>query len=157
MTEVGAIHRIARSLGVMRAIGVNRPYLVALVCLTSCSFNLPHKFAEPGKHWQTRSGQLQYRNAGKTVIGDVVVRYSKHGDFELAFSKGPGVTMLSIEQDNEYARVSGPMARLGWSGRTEHAPEQLRGWLSLRDVLMRAQDRHVVTHQVGAESFRFQF
>lgn len=130
---------------------------ISLLGLTSCSFAPPHKFAEPGKRWQTRSGQLQYRNAAANVVGDVVVRYSKRGDFELVFSKGPGVEMLTIQQDNEYAHVSGPMARLGWSGRTERAPSQLRGCLGLRDAVMHGQDRHVIEHQAGAESFRFRF
>lgn len=130
---------------------------IALLGLTSCSFATPHKFAEPGKRWETRSGQLQYKNARATVVGDVVVRYSKHGDFELTFSKGPGVTLLTIQQDNEYAHVSGPMAKLGWSGRTEHAPQQLRGWLSLRDAVIRAQDRQSISRDVGAESFQFRF
>jgi hypothetical protein len=49
------------------------------------------------------------------------------------------------------------MAKLGWSGRTERAPQPLRGWLSLRDAVIHAQDRHVIVHNVGAESFRFRF
>jgi hypothetical protein len=118
---------------------------------------MPHKFALPGKHWQTRSGQLQYKNAGATVVGDVVVRYSKRGDFELTFSKGPGVALLTIQQDEQFAHVSGPMAQLGWTGRVDHAPQQLRGWLSLRDVVIHAQDRHVISHEVGAEKFQFRF
>lgn len=129
----------------------------ALLGLTSCSFAPPHHFTEPGKRWETRSGQLQYRNATANMTGDVVVRYSKHGDFELRFSKGPGLNLLSIQQDNEYARVAGPMARLGWSGRTERAPQALRGWLSLRNAVLHAQDRHVIEHRVGPESFRFRF
>ena len=43
-----------------------------------------------GREWQARSGQLLYRNARTTLIGDVLVRFSKSGDFELTFSKGPG-------------------------------------------------------------------
>ncbi|MEY2545139.1 MAG: hypothetical protein QOG48_256 [Verrucomicrobiota bacterium] len=130
---------------------------LALLGLTSCSFSSPHKFAEPGKHWQTRSGQLQYKNVGRTVVGDVVIRYSKHGDFELTFSKGPGIPMLTIQQNEQFAHVTGPLARLGWTGRVDHAPQQLRGWLSLRDVLIHAQDRHVISHQTGAETFQFRF
>jgi hypothetical protein len=130
---------------------------IAWLGLASCSFAPPHHFAEPGKRWHTRSGQLQYRNAGANIVGDVVVRYSKHGDFELTFSKGPGATLLTLQQDNEYASLTGPIARLGWFGRTDHAPDQLRGWLSLRDAIIRGQDRQVIVHNAGAESFRFRF
>src|SRR5437868_12292073 len=67
---VGAIHRIAR------AIGVNRPYLL-LIILTSCATTPGHQFAEPKADWQTRTGQLLYRNQKTTVIGDVVIRFSQ--------------------------------------------------------------------------------
>jgi hypothetical protein len=40
-----------------------------------------------------------YRTPNTTLIGDVLVRFSKSGDFELTVSKGPGVTLLSLRQD----------------------------------------------------------
>ncbi|MEY2544707.1 MAG: hypothetical protein QOE81_2168 [Verrucomicrobiota bacterium] len=149
---VGAIHRIAR------AIGVNRPYLLAfLVALTSCATTSTHQFAEPARDWQTRTGQLLYRNLKTTVIGDVIVRFSKAGDFELAFSKGPGVNLLLLRQDTGFAEVKGPMAGGGWSGPVERAPQQLRGWLELRDKMIPAKDRHQVRHVSGSETFVFRF
>jgi hypothetical protein len=149
---VGAIHRIAR------AIGVNRPYLLAfLVALTSCATTSTHQFAEPARDWQTRTGQLLYRTAKTTVIGDVVVRFSTAGNFELTLSKGPGVTLLTIREDSSFAEIKGPMAGRGWSGPIESAPQQLRGWLQLRDKIIRAQDRHQVRHVSGSETFVFRF
>ena len=159
---VGAIHRIAQ------AIGVNRPYLPAfLVALTSCATTAPHEFAEARADWQTRSGQLLYRNPKATVIGDVFVRFSRNGDFELTFSKGPGVNLLFLRQDSTSAEIKGPLAGRGWSGPINGAPQQLRGWLELRDKIVHAlaaaspsgggPDRHQVRHVSGSETFLFRF
>ena len=46
-----------------------------------------------------------YRNTTTTVIGEVVVRSSENGDLELTFSKGPGVTLLTLRQDAKFAQV----------------------------------------------------
>jgi hypothetical protein len=116
-----------------------------------------HQFAEPKAGWQTRTGQLLYRNSKTTVIGDVVVRFSNAGDFELTFSKGLGVTLLAIRQDSSFAEIKGPMAGRGWSGPIERAPQQLRGWLELRDKIVHARDRHQVRHDSGSETFVFRF
>src|SRR5438105_6680903 len=81
---------------------VNRPYLIwfavalAIVDLTACATVSRHQFAEPAREWQARSGQLLYRSQKTTLIGEVLVRFSKSGDFELTFSKGPGVTLLIL-------------------------------------------------------------
>jgi hypothetical protein len=128
-----------------------------IVDLTSCTTTSTHQFAEPKAGWQTRAGQLRYRNAKTTVIGDVVVRFSNAKNFELTFSKGPGVNLLVLRQDSEFAQVSGPMARSGWSGPIDHAPEQLRGWLELRDAIVGSKDRHQVRHVSRSETFVFRF
>jgi hypothetical protein len=98
-----------------------------------------------------------YRTPQTTLIGDVIVRYSKAGDFELTLSKGPGVTLLSLRQDANFAEVKGPFARGSWSGPVEHAPPQLRGWLGVRDKLIASQNRRVVRYIAGNEIFLFQF
>ncbi len=167
MKKVGAIHRIARVARVMslflRAIEVNRLYLkivfvaFLIVNLTSCATTSSHQFAGPAGDWQMRNGQLLYRNAKTTLIGEVLVRYSKSGDFELTFSKGAGVTLLALRQDSSYAEIKGPLVRGGWSGQVEQAPQRLRGWLDLRDKLIRADDRRAVRYAAGAETFLFRF
>src|SRR6266513_945111 len=86
------------------------------IMFASCATTATHQFAEPARDWQTRTGQLLYRNPKTTVIGDVVVRFAKKGDFELTFSKGPGVTLLNLRQDANFAEVKGPMASRAWSG-----------------------------------------
>jgi hypothetical protein len=128
-----------------------------IVDLTACATTSTHQFAEPKADWQTRTGQLLYRNPRTTVIGDVVVRFSKSGDFELTFSKGPGVNLLLLRQDTGFAEVKGPLAGRGWSGSIDRAPQQLRGWLELRDRIVHARDRHQVRHVLGSETFVFRF
>ena len=113
------------------------PFLT-LLCLTSCE-TLRHQFASPEPDWQSKVGQLQYRGAKTSLIGDVLVRYSKQGDFELTFSKGPGVTLLTVRQDEKFVRVSGPLARGSWSGPPNEAPARLRGWVSLRELLLHSK------------------
>jgi hypothetical protein len=138
---------------------------VAGFCVTSCATTSRHQFSEPTDNWQTKNGQLMYRTATTTLIGDVLVRFSKSGDFQLTFSKGPGVTLLSLRQDANFAEVKGPFARGGWSGPVEQAPKPLRAWLGLRDKLIHSlatgrvrptggQDQSV-RYTVGDETFVF--
>jgi len=133
--------------------------LVALTLLelASCATTSTHQFGEPRADWQMRTGQLLYRTAKTTVIGDVLVRFSKANDFELTFSKGPGVTLFMLRQDSAFAEITGPLAGRGWSGPIEHAPPQLRGWLELRDKIVHAAERHQVRHVSGSETFVFRF
>jgi hypothetical protein len=123
----------------------------------SCATISRHQFAEPTRDWQTRSGQLSYRNAKTTLIGDVLVRFSKTGDFGLTFSKGPGLTLLTIRQDAAFAEVKGTMAGPGWSGPIDRAPAQLRGWLTLSEKIIRAPDQKSIRHTTGAETFLLRF
>ena len=127
-----------------------------LLCLTSCQ-TLRHQFVSPGPNWQSKVGQLQYHGAKTSLIGEVLVRYSKEGDFELTFSKGPGVILLTVRQDDKFVRVSGPLARGSWSGPPNETPARLRGWVSLREVLFRAQTQPLVRQTVGADTFTFAF
>jgi hypothetical protein len=91
------------------------------------------------------------------LIGEVLVRFSKGGDFELTFSKGPGMTLLQVRQDANFASLKGPLARSGWSGPTAQAPARLRGWLQLRDKLMASRGKTSVSHSEGGETFTFRF
>ena len=161
--QVEAIHRIARRfLPFSWAIKVNRPCLIyglaiTVLCVTSCATVSRHEFSEPTTGWETKSGQLMYRSAKTTLIGDALVRFSKTGDFELTVSKGPGVTLLSLRQDAAFAEVKGGFARQGWSGPVEQAPPQLRGWLALRDQFIHAPDQKTVRYIRGHEAFLFRF
>ena len=87
----------------------------------------------------------------------MLVRFSKDGDFELTFSKGPGVALLQVRQDANFASLKGPLARGGWSGPSAQAPARLRGWLQLREKLMSAGGKATVSHSEGGETFTFRF
>jgi hypothetical protein len=130
--------------------------LLAAVGLNGCAI-MRHQFAEPSEDWHARNGQLLYRNAHRTIIGEVVVRFSNAGNFELTFSKGPGLTMLVIRQDPNFVRLSGALARGSWSGPPAQAPARFRGWLTLRDKLLHARDQQSVRHTAGGETFLFRF
>ncbi len=124
--------------------------------LTSCA-TLHHQFSEPAQDWQAKSGQLLYHGPKTTLIGEVLIRYSKNGDFELTFSKGPGVTLLMIRQDATFVRVSGPLARGSWSGAPANAPTRLGGWVALRAALIQAKGQAFVRYAAGPEKFTFRF
>jgi hypothetical protein len=134
------------------------PFLwVVLFYVISCTTVSRHEFSEPVAGWQTKNGQLLYRTANTTLIGEALVRFSKTGDFELTVSKGPGITLLSLRQDETFAEVKGGLARQGWSGSVAQAPPQLRGWLELRDQFLRAPDRKTLRYATGNETFLFRF
>ena len=133
------------------------PCLAGLaLCLTSCQ-TARNLFVQPEPGWESRVGQLQYRSPKTTLIGDVLVRYSATGDFELTFSKGPGLTLLTVRQNDRFVRVSGPLARGSWSGAPANAPVHLRGWISLRALLLREKTQPLVRQTLGSDSFIFAF
>jgi hypothetical protein len=92
-----------------------------------------------------------------SLIGEVLVRYTNTGDFELTFSKGPGVALLSLRCDPNFAQAEGPLARGRWSGPLANVPERLRGWFALRDKILAAGGKSSVTHTAGAETFNLRF
>jgi len=128
----------------------------ALLCLTSCE-TIKNRFLEPAPDWQSRIGQLQYRGPKTSLIGDVLVRYSNKGDFELTFSKGPGITLLTVRQNDTFVRVSGPLARGSWSGPPNETPVRLRGWVSLRELLLRSKTQSFVRQTIAPDRFTFAF
>ena len=95
--------------------------------LTSCATMSTHQFAQPTTDWQTRTGQLLYRTPKTTVVGDAFVRFSKTGDFELTFSKGP-VTLLMIREDTTFAEAKGPLAGRGGAHGWPNGPTCRRPW-----------------------------
>ena len=133
--------------------------LLAIIsfCIISCATISRHEFSEPFAGWQTKNGQLMYRALNTTLIGEVLVRFSKTGDFELTLSKGPGITLLSLRQDATFAEVKGGLAGHGWSGPVDQAPSQLRGWLGLRDQFFHTPNRKTMRYAAGNETFVFRF
>ena len=116
-----------------------------------------HQFAQPSHAWIARNGQLSYRGPKTSLIGEVLVRYSNRGDFELTFSKGPGVTLLTMRTDPTFARVQGPLARIPWSGTIQQPPAPAAGWLTLRAEVLSHPDKNIVRVNEGAETFVLRF
>jgi len=131
-------------------------FSIALLGITSCE-TVRNRFLEPAPDWQSRNGQLQYRGPKTSLIGEVLVRYSNQGDFELTFSKGPGITLLKVRQNDKFVRVSGPLARGSWSGPPDETPERLRGWVSLRALLLQAKAQSFIRQTTGPDTFTFAF
>jgi len=144
------------SLAAHRAVATGLLFIGA-VSLTSCASLSHHQFAEPAAGWQTKTGQLMYRTAKTTLIGEAIVRFSKTGDFELTVSKGPGITLLSLRQDAAFAEFNANFTGQRWSGPTAQAPQQLRGWLGLRDQFLRAPNQKTLRYVTGSETFVFRF
>src|SRR5216117_4442312 len=146
MTSLTAHRAVATSLLVITA-----------VCLTSCASVSHLQFSEPTAGWQTKTGQLMYRTAKATLIGEAIVRLSKTGDFELTVSKGPGIALLSLRQDAGFAEFNANFTGQRWSGRVAQAPLQLHGWLALRDQFLRAPNQKMLRYVSGSETFLFRF
>jgi hypothetical protein len=144
------------SLTAHRAVVTGLLFITA-VCLTNCASVSPHQFSEPAAGWQTKTGQLMYRTAKATLIGEAIVRFSNTGDFELTVSKGPGITLLSLRQDAGFAEFNASFTDQRWSGPTSRAPPQLRGWLGLRDQFLRAPDQKTLRYVSDTETFQFRF
>jgi hypothetical protein len=98
-----------------------------------------------------------YRTAKATLIGEAIVRLSKTGDFELTVSKGPGMTLLSLRQDAEFAEFNANFTDQRWSGPTSRAPPQLGGWLGLRDQFLRTRNQKTLRYVSSGDTFLFRF
>jgi hypothetical protein len=144
-------------LALFRSIAAAFLFVLGLLSLTSCATISSHLFSQPTQDWKSRNGQLLYRNAKQTIIGEVFVRFSKNGDFELTFSKGPGVNLLTLRQDAAFAQVGGAFAGPGWSGPVSQAPKKLKSWLGLRDKLIQSQGQTSIRYVAGTETFLFRF
>jgi hypothetical protein len=116
-----------------------------------------HQFSQPSAGWTTKTGQLAYKDQKLSLIGEVLVRYSKQGDFELTFTKAGGITLLSLRQDAGFGKAEGPMARRGWAGPLPEAPTHLRGWFQLRDKIVNGRSGATIRHDAGEQTFTVRF
>lgn len=127
---------------------------LSVFLLTSCAI---HQFAQPSHSWTTRSGQLAYHGNRRALIGEVLVRFSDRGDFELTFSKGPGVSLLTVRTDATFARVQGPLIGLPWSGPIAQPPARARGWLQVREQILHNPQNRIIRFAEGGEKFVLRF
>jgi len=128
--------------------------LTMALCLAGCAI---HQFAQPSRSWIARNGQLSYHGPKTSLIGEVLIRYSSRGDFELTFSKGPGVSLLVMHTDQTFARVQGPLARIPWSGPIPQPPARAAGWLALRAEVLSHPEKKIVRVSEGPETFVLRF
>lgn len=142
-----------RQAGRMRYLGLLGAF--SFLFATGCQTTSSHQFAAPTAAWQTKTGQLAYTGPKMTLIGEVLARYSKTGEVELTFSKGPGLNLLTLRQDAQFASAEGPLARGRWSGPTANAPERLRGWFTLREKILAGSSSIQTT--ADGESFNLRF
>ncbi|MBV9007869.1 MAG: hypothetical protein JO354_01715 [Verrucomicrobia bacterium] len=128
--------------------------LVLALLFAGCAI---HQFAAPNREWITRNGQLSYHGKKRALIGEVLVRFSNRGDFELTFTKGPGVSLLTLRTDPQFARVQGLLVGLPWSGPISHPPARARGWLALREEILRNPRGQTFRAREGDERFIVRF
>lgn len=135
---------------------IGRMLLVA-ICAAACQTTSSHQFTAPAPDWRTKTGQLSYSDSRLTLIGEVIVRYSKRGDFEMSFTKAGGLTLVHLRRDSSFGEISGPLARGRWSGEVSKAPARLRGWFALRDQIVTARKAGTVRHDSAEQSFTLRF
>jgi hypothetical protein len=108
--------------------------LFAVTLLAGCQTASQHPFATPDKSWETSIGQLKYKDAKRTLIGDVVVQRRGTEEFQLDFQKVGGIPLLTLREDATTARAEGLFARGSWQGAPSAAPKHLRNWVALREA-----------------------
>ncbi len=128
----------------------------AALPLTGCQ--TASGFPQPAANWQTFQGQLRYSSGttGKSVIGDVVIRRSPLGDFQLEFQSGPGFPLMRLYRSGDQVRTEGVLARGSWQGAAEKAPKPLLGWASLPTAFAGHQHKRLDVTLAG-DHFVFQF
>jgi len=84
------------------------------------------------------TGQLQYVTPQRSVIGDCVVSILHDDQFQLDFVAGPGFPLMKLRESGRMARAEGLFARGSWQGDIDQAPERLKSWLALREIVARA-------------------
>jgi hypothetical protein len=127
------------------------PAFLAAACLMA-GCQTPHPFATPTAQWRTEIGQLQFANAKRSFIGEVVVSSDRDREFQLDFSAGPGIPIMKLRQSGGIARVEAIFARTTWQGGTAHIPSPLKSWLGLREVFAQLSSGHPKTGRVALHS-----
>jgi len=87
-----------------------------------------------GSNAKTHDGQMVYQTSRTSIVGDVILRTSPNGDYDLVFLKG-GVQVLQVQAHGGELVATGLFAGNGWTGPVERAQGPLRSWALLRQVV----------------------
>lgn len=118
---------------------------------------VPQHFPKPDSRWKTRLGQLQYRKADRSIIGECVASWRGEQEFMLEYNAGPGFLLLRFSASGLFVRVEGPLARGGWQGEKTRIPKHLKGWLSAAAAMRSNAERIQTDSPESRETFRFVF
>jgi hypothetical protein len=118
---------------------------------------VPSTFPKPDARWKTRLGQLQYRKADRSIIGECVASWHGEQDSMLEFKAGPGFLLLRLHEAGPFVRVEGPLARGTWQGEKTRVPKHLKGWLEAAAMLRSNAQRIQFDSPTTQETFRFVF
>lgn len=129
----------------------NIPFLLLICFLAGCQTSQP-TFHTPDARWHTETGQLQYSNPKRSIIGETVVTALDHQEFQLDFMAGPGFPIMKLRQSGDKAHAESALARVSWNGKSEHPPGKLKPWLALADVFWQLSDFHATKTQVAIQS-----
>lgn len=108
--------------------------IISLLSLLAGCRTVPLQFQTPTLKWQTETGQLQYSNPKRSIIGETVLTTYKESDFQFDFMAGPGFPIMKLRQANGQVRAEAALAKASWQGSPEHAPGILKPWLALQQV-----------------------
>jgi len=87
-----------------------------------------------GSNAKRHDGQMVYQTPRTSVAGDVILRTSPNGDYDLVLLKG-GVQVLQIQAHDGQLVATGMFAGNGWTGPVDRAPGPLKSWALLKQVI----------------------
>ena len=126
-------------------------FFLLLGCITGCQ-TTPQTFHTPDARWHTETGQLQYSNPKRSIIGETVVTALNHEEFQLDYMAGPGFPIIKLRRLGNRAHAESALAHVSWNGKTEHPPGKLKPWLALADVFWQLTDLPLTKTQVAIQS-----
>ncbi|MDQ2868707.1 MAG: hypothetical protein M3R59_09910 [Verrucomicrobiota bacterium] len=142
----------------MKSLRRLRPFLLLMIALSNSGCAV-HRFLLPTKQWTARSGQVSVRGRKISLIGEVLVRFTSRGDFELTLTKGSALQLLTLRSDDKFVRLQGPLVRVPWSGKISEsqAPARCQSWIALRAQMLQRPQETTYTVSAAGEKLVVRF